>query len=633
MTSVLLGNQGTADSTNRTGVVVGGAGWSSPASNSYLDQVISSAGTLQNLRVLLSVAPGSGKSYTVTLYKNGSSTGITVTISDSATSGSDTTHTVTVAAGDKIRYQYTTSGTPATTQMNCSLEYVGDTADESQIMCCGPSGFLSGGATDQYIPINGAVSAAGGSDQTSRQLIATAGTIKKLYVVADANVAVGKTVTFTLVVNGTPSALTCTMSAGSSTANDTTHSVTVAAGDTLSLLVDYSGVSTGISLINVGCTFVASTPGDFPLIGGTSADPSTSATNYHALNGADSRSFVTTENQRQACASVWYIKNLYTKVSTAPGSGKSWSIKLRKNAADTALTNSIADAATTANAASSITLALYDALTISTTPSGTPTGSGEFYWAMTGTFSTPSTAWEKTVTDTSTVTTALVKTATKVLSNSVTVSTLMIKSFARAITNTLALVDSALKTTTKTFSNTVASTTDIVALKILNKVVMDTVAVTTDLVRSITKVFSNSVTTSTLMIKDFARILAETVTATEAVAKTLGKTFAEAVSVVDSYLRSITKLAVDQVTVSDSITKLRTASKTVTDTITATTAILRSFARTITETVRAYAPTRMISLVLNSSIINLLWRNRTKPSTTWTKRTKPSSIWTKREIP
>lgn len=387
MTSVLIGGQGVADSTARRQGVVGGAGgWNSGTATNF-DQLVTSAGTLQNLRVLLTVAPGSGKSYTVTLYKNGSSTALTVTVSDLATTGSDTTHTVSVAAGDKLRIEYTTSGTPTSTQMNTSVEYVGGTTDESQIMGCTGSTFIAGSGADEFVGVSGE-NVVSSADSISRQLIGTAGTIKNLYINADSVVSAGSII-FTLMVNGVASALTCTMNVASSTANDTTHTVAVAAGDTLSLRIDYTGL-TGVSVINYGTTFLASTANEFPIIGGTSGDPSTSATNYNSLVASNNRTFVTTENQRQAVGSVWYVKNLYTKVSTAPGAAKSWKVTFRKGAADTALVNTISGAGTTtANFASTITLALYDAIDLSFTPAGTPSSSGEFYWGLTGTFVQP----------------------------------------------------------------------------------------------------------------------------------------------------------------------------------------------------------------------------------------------------
>lgn len=62
-----------------------------------------------------------------------------------------------------------------------------------------------------------------------------AGTITKLYVNVDAAPGVGNQVAFTMRKNGVDQTITCTISGGAATtANDTAHSFTFAAGDTIS---------------------------------------------------------------------------------------------------------------------------------------------------------------------------------------------------------------------------------------------------------------------------------------------------------------------------------------------------------------------------------------------------------------
>lgn len=56
----------------------------------------------KNMRVEIDTAPGSGKSCSATLYVNGADTALTVSISGaSATTGSNTSDTVVINAGDK----------------------------------------------------------------------------------------------------------------------------------------------------------------------------------------------------------------------------------------------------------------------------------------------------------------------------------------------------------------------------------------------------------------------------------------------------------------------------------------------------------------------------------------------------
>ena len=68
-------------------------------------------GTLSHLYVRLESAPGAGKSTTATVKVNGVNTDITVTISNTATTGSDTAHSAVISVDDKVTVDYTGNGT------------------------------------------------------------------------------------------------------------------------------------------------------------------------------------------------------------------------------------------------------------------------------------------------------------------------------------------------------------------------------------------------------------------------------------------------------------------------------------------------------------------------------------------
>lgn len=82
------------------------------------------AGTITNLYITLDAAPTTGKSWTFTVRKNGSDTGITFSIADDATTGSSA-NTVSVVAGDLISISQVSSGTPSNTVAKSSLEFQG----------------------------------------------------------------------------------------------------------------------------------------------------------------------------------------------------------------------------------------------------------------------------------------------------------------------------------------------------------------------------------------------------------------------------------------------------------------------------------------------------------------------------
>ncbi len=93
----------------------------SEGTEANVSQRVSTATTFGPLSMGVSVAPGSGKSITVTARLTPIATGtpgsttLTCTISDTATACSDTTtgHYFTAAAGDLVDYLYATSGSPA----------------------------------------------------------------------------------------------------------------------------------------------------------------------------------------------------------------------------------------------------------------------------------------------------------------------------------------------------------------------------------------------------------------------------------------------------------------------------------------------------------------------------------------
>lgn len=70
-------------------------------------------GTLKWLRVNVDIAPGAGKSWAWKIYKNGSDTGLTVTISNTDTTGSNLVDEVSVMPGDLVCLHIVGTGSPA----------------------------------------------------------------------------------------------------------------------------------------------------------------------------------------------------------------------------------------------------------------------------------------------------------------------------------------------------------------------------------------------------------------------------------------------------------------------------------------------------------------------------------------
>jgi hypothetical protein len=75
--------------------------------------VVNRNGTIKNLTVTLGSTPNSGKTYTFTIYDNGSTTGITVSLTNSTgASLSDNSDTHSVSPGDLLSIKYSGLGNP-----------------------------------------------------------------------------------------------------------------------------------------------------------------------------------------------------------------------------------------------------------------------------------------------------------------------------------------------------------------------------------------------------------------------------------------------------------------------------------------------------------------------------------------
>ena len=78
--------------------------------------------TLQNLYVVVTPAPGSGKTTTVTLMTNGNASAIVASVVGTATNANDTTHTVSVSAGTEIGVKIVTTASSVAGKAAWSFE-------------------------------------------------------------------------------------------------------------------------------------------------------------------------------------------------------------------------------------------------------------------------------------------------------------------------------------------------------------------------------------------------------------------------------------------------------------------------------------------------------------------------------
>ncbi len=385
MQQILFGGNADALSSSATEYnnISGGTLWS--GTESYHGQVVAAPGTIDRLFVELSAAPGAGAgdAYVFTLRLNGADTALTCTITQPATSASDTTHTVAVVAGDVVTISCAPANGPsATPKAQWAMRFTSTNAKESLIL----GEALAENSYTTYVGVSGGTRSVGPTTEADAyQVCAAAGTIKSLYVALSADPGTSPDAyTFTLNKNGDPTELTCTITADDKTGNDTAHTVTVAAGDVLTLSIAPVSSPSSSPGTYYGMCFVADADGESPIFGGSANALSSAATEYvrcAAVYYGDTF-WNATETDRQQLGLACVLKDLYIKLSDSPGAGKSYAFTLRNNAGATTLTATVADANTTASdTAHDVTIADGDNISLEVVPTSTPTVR-DAYWGM-----------------------------------------------------------------------------------------------------------------------------------------------------------------------------------------------------------------------------------------------------------
>ena len=325
--------------------IPGGGSWYSVS----IDQetiIVPCAGTLRNFYVHTNVAMGAAKNGTYTLMVNGSASALAITLNGaSQQDASDTNTQVTVAAGDRISIQYSTSAAPATHTPQGSIEFESSNSGDS--FHGGSSAAVMGAGTTTTQALCGPDSSTFGQgsfiDGSHHSLVATPGTITALYARIDGTLTSGSYV-LNLVKNGTvqdgsggTQTTTVTLQSGAQTAH-ATFSLSCVAGDDIQLKCVATAPSTS-RRVQFGVCFNATTPGLFNICTSAGLGPSTSAVNATQPNtcgdnGVAAAGWGSPVAGGLAVSGINQLKitSLYALASAAPGgAGKSWQLQLRKS--------------------------------------------------------------------------------------------------------------------------------------------------------------------------------------------------------------------------------------------------------------------------------------------------------------
>lgn len=209
------------------------------------------------------------------------------------------------------------------------------------------------------------------TETNRRNVIAIAGTLSKLSIQLSTNPGAGNTWEFTLMQNGTATNLDCVIGNTDTACQDVAHTITVAAGDGLSLRAISSKTLSGF-IAKWNLNFASTTAAETPWM-----NSNTVAGNavFNGINGVNNNE-VTQADVKSIIAVPGTVKNLYVTLGAAPGAGTSRTITVQKGGISQTLACTVSDANTTcSDTSNSFSVVAGDWVTTTQTTSGAPSAS------------------------------------------------------------------------------------------------------------------------------------------------------------------------------------------------------------------------------------------------------------------
>lgn len=306
--------------------------------------LMAAAGVHSGLSVNMPVALAAATSYTVAVVKNSVIQTEQCVVTNAALTCTDAVNTVTFAAGDFLSYAVcpgTISGTTCTpgtapnsqtSGVQISALFTSTTPGESPTFgSIGGNNFTTG--TFATWGIWGAPSTA--TEANASALWPTGGVLSNFFINTQVAPGTGSNShVFTLQQNGSPTAITCTIASSASltACSDTTHSITIAPGDTIS--VGYAiglGAPAGPGHVSFAAKWVPTIPGEAVIFShGDSGGgiPGTTTNSFEYFNGRPTGSSETAQ-VFQIVPVAMTLKKLNWAFTPVPGGTASRSIVLR----------------------------------------------------------------------------------------------------------------------------------------------------------------------------------------------------------------------------------------------------------------------------------------------------------------
>ncbi len=361
------------------------------------------AGTVANLTVNLPQPLTSG-TWTFSMYKTSSGTAQALTCTIDSAGGnpgdrscSDTTHTVSVAAGTEIIGWKSTPNNPgsgvANTTFQLAATFTSTSSNESPL-------FVGGSACSTTVVDYFGFMLNRGCNATELNIASLApapGVLDKMYVALATSTGAGAGRQYVVYQNGNPApsgcsvgttCLGCAVGASATTCNDTTHTVTLAAGDTISVqecpyntATCPAGSAPAASIVNMGFRWVPTNAGEAMLFQGmnTAWTATSGSIRYGGMAGAVTGSSTTETDTYgivpKGITSIT-VKNFRVNQSPAPGTTATRAYVVRSGTGSGQASSSVG--CTVTSAATGCT----DSNQVVLTPGANPTA-GTFFNLMT----------------------------------------------------------------------------------------------------------------------------------------------------------------------------------------------------------------------------------------------------------
>jgi hypothetical protein len=330
---------------------------------------------ITKITLWVTTAPGTGNSWVMKLRADGADAGPSVTIADSATTATWTGR-VNLAQLALLGVAMTGFGLPASPgDVYWTIEYETDGA--YFLMPSANLNYSSVASGTLYNPPSGGSNIAPPTSGLAvEELIPAACTVTRLAAYAIAAPGAGNTNTYYArrgVTSATDSAFSAAVTGTNGVAvSGAGAALSLAAGDTL-VIKEVKGPNSAWSRVSTCVTVRPTTAGQMFLTFGNTNAPSTSAVNYEQPTGTGNNGWTATETAVRMRINACAISSLISRLTTAPGSGKSRTFRARLNAADTTVTSTASGTGVAgASSGAAATAADGDFLTVGTTPAGTP---------------------------------------------------------------------------------------------------------------------------------------------------------------------------------------------------------------------------------------------------------------------